>query len=98
MPPNELAGQHRRDPRIRVPRLRHRDGGAALPGDRVARYSSSGWIDLVFLGSRESRWQAVSAEDHPNLVWLPTATLIAVTALLIALQRRVATKTSAALE
>jgi hypothetical protein len=63
-------------------------GEAVEPGDRIAHYSSSGWTDFALLGSGGSRWQPVSAEDRPNLVWLPTATLIAATALSAALLKR----------
>lgn len=70
-------------------------GNLLRPGDQVATYSASGWITFVFLGSNGSHWQPVSAEDRPNLVWLPTATLIAATALLGALRKRRTTRTRA---
>jgi hypothetical protein len=49
------------------------------PGDLVAQYSASAWTAYAFLGSTDSRWRPVSAEERPNLDWLPTATLIAAT-------------------
>jgi hypothetical protein len=67
-------------------------GAPVAPGDLVAEYSSSGWTDFALIGSGGSRWQPVSAEERPNLVWLPTATLVAATALVAALRRRIAAR------
>lgn len=64
-------------------------GDPVEAGDRVAHYSSSGWTELVLLGSGGSNWQPVAAEDRPNLVWLPTATLTAASLLTIAVRRRI---------
>jgi hypothetical protein len=59
------------------------------PGDLVAQYSASAWTAYAFLGSTDSRWRPVSAEERPNLDWLPTATLIAATILVAALRKRI---------
>ena len=67
-------------------------GEPVTPGDLVAEYSSSGWTDFALIGSGGSRWQPVSAEERPNLVWLPTATLVAATALVAALRKRIAAR------
>jgi hypothetical protein len=60
------------------------------PGDLVAQYSPSGWTAYAFLGSTDPRWRPVSAEERPNLDWLPTTTLIAATALVTAVRKRIA--------
>lgn len=64
-------------------------GEPVKPGDLVARYSPSRWTAYVFLGSTDPRWRPVSAEERPNLDWLPTATLIAATTLVAALRKRI---------
>jgi hypothetical protein len=71
-------------------------GEPVRPGDQVACYSSYGWTAFAFLGSGGSHWQPVAAEGRPNLVWLPTATLVVATALSAGLQRRFTTRAALA--
>lgn len=63
-------------------------GAPVEPGDLVAPYSPSRWTAYVFLDSTDARWRPVSAEDRPNLDWLPTATLFGATVLISVLMKR----------
>jgi hypothetical protein len=62
-------------------------GGPLRPGELVARYASSGWTAWLFLGSSEPRWFPVSAEDRPNLDWVPVAVLVGASVGIGALRR-----------
>ncbi|WP_156925797.1 hypothetical protein [Glycomyces arizonensis] len=50
--------------------------GVVEPGDRVARYSPSGWVRaLQFIGG-EPQWRSLEDTGKPNLVWLQAAALV----------------------
>jgi hypothetical protein len=66
-------------------------GDPLRPGDQVGYYApanDAGWVRFALLGSADPHWRPVSAEDRPNLAWLPTATLIAAMILFSAFRKR----------
>lgn len=52
-------------------------GDPVAAGDRVARYWADGWERWLQLFAPGGQWRSIADEERPNLVWLPTAALLA---------------------
>ncbi|WP_026930655.1 hypothetical protein [Glycomyces tenuis] len=59
------------------------------PGDRVAEYSSSGWVRWIQVFGDDPQWRSLDDARKPNLDWLPAAALLGAAIVLSGAGRRV---------